>query len=265
MSKKNQSYDEFVEKFKPKKTTDDCYTPPVVYDAVLQWAHRFLPVGDRPVVRPFWPGADYRSFDYPARCVVIDNPPFSCFAEIVNFYVTHDIPFLLFAPAMSSIRSNCTFVACGVNVTYENGACVNTSFVTNMLGPLICTSAPELYRCVKLADEHNLRSRKKQPRRLVFPDCVLRAATLHTLSRAGVRFAVTRQQGRVVGTACDSRSGGGSEFGNSVLLSDSATAEKLAAEKLAAEKLAAEKLAAERLQLSERSRAILTQLNNIGS
>ncbi len=28
MSKKKQNYDEFIEKFKPKKTTDDCYTPP---------------------------------------------------------------------------------------------------------------------------------------------------------------------------------------------------------------------------------------------
>ena len=28
-------YDGFVEKFKPKKTTDDCYTPPAVYDYVL--------------------------------------------------------------------------------------------------------------------------------------------------------------------------------------------------------------------------------------
>ena len=25
---KGESYEEFVEKFKPKKTTDDCYTPP---------------------------------------------------------------------------------------------------------------------------------------------------------------------------------------------------------------------------------------------
>lgn len=30
MSKKNQDYDEFIEKFKPKKTTDDCYTPACV-------------------------------------------------------------------------------------------------------------------------------------------------------------------------------------------------------------------------------------------
>lgn len=30
----NQEYDDFVAKFEPKKTTDDCYTPPLVYDAI---------------------------------------------------------------------------------------------------------------------------------------------------------------------------------------------------------------------------------------
>ncbi len=34
-SGKHYDYDGFVEKFKPKKTTDDCYTPPEVYDVVL--------------------------------------------------------------------------------------------------------------------------------------------------------------------------------------------------------------------------------------
>ena len=28
MAKKNIDYEDFVDKFKPKKTTDDCYTPP---------------------------------------------------------------------------------------------------------------------------------------------------------------------------------------------------------------------------------------------
>ena len=31
-------YEGFVEKFKPKKTTDDCYTPKEVYDVILEWA-----------------------------------------------------------------------------------------------------------------------------------------------------------------------------------------------------------------------------------
>ena len=35
---KSKDYKEFVDKFKPKKTTDDCYTPPEIYEAVKDWA-----------------------------------------------------------------------------------------------------------------------------------------------------------------------------------------------------------------------------------
>lgn len=58
MAKKSISYEDFVDKFKPKKTTDDCYTPPIVYDAVLDWARHHLDIVGRPVVRPFlsWRG-----------------------------------------------------------------------------------------------------------------------------------------------------------------------------------------------------------------
>ena len=34
----SEEYKAFVEKFKPKKTTDDCYTPPEVFDCVAEWA-----------------------------------------------------------------------------------------------------------------------------------------------------------------------------------------------------------------------------------
>lgn len=30
-----ETYEQFVDKFKPKKTTDDCYTPPAVMDVVI--------------------------------------------------------------------------------------------------------------------------------------------------------------------------------------------------------------------------------------
>lgn len=33
----NPEYKAFVDKFKPKLTTDDCYTPPIVYDAIRDW------------------------------------------------------------------------------------------------------------------------------------------------------------------------------------------------------------------------------------
>ena len=269
MSKKNQNYDEFIEKFKPKKTTDDCYTPPSVYEAVLGWALDHLDIGDRPVVRPFYPGGDFEHFDYPGNCVVIDNPPFSIFSKICDWYVERGIPFLLFAPAMSSIRKNVTYIGVSCTITYENGANVNTAFVTNMMGDIICTTAPDLHESVKKANDDNLKQSKKAIRKLSFPDCVLRATTLHTMSRAGVDFCIKREQGCVVGQACESKNG---EFGNSILLSDTATAKKLTAEKLAAEKLAAkkltaeklaaEKLAAEKLTLTEKSKAIIAQLNS---
>lgn len=34
---KKQSYEEFVEKFKPKKTTDDCYTPIEIYNIIKNY------------------------------------------------------------------------------------------------------------------------------------------------------------------------------------------------------------------------------------
>ena len=266
MSKKIQDYDAFVEKFKPKKTTDDCYTPPLVYDAVLAWARKHLDVGDRPVVRPFYPGGDFEHYDYPENCVVIDNPPFSIFAKICDFYVSRGISFLLFAPAMTSIRKNCTYIGVSCSIIYENGACVNTSFVTNMLGDLICTTDPELYRMVKEANNKNQKQAKNQLPKLSFPDCVLRASTLHTMSRAGVLFQVSKSGGAVVSKATTR-----DEFGNSILLSErmaaeklaaeKLAAEKLAAEKLAAEKLAAEKLAAEKLELTEAARLLVEELN----
>ena len=57
---KFNDYDGFVEKFKPKKTTDDCYTPPAIYDAVLEHVEQTYGIPDSaPVIRPFYPGGDY--------------------------------------------------------------------------------------------------------------------------------------------------------------------------------------------------------------
>ena len=39
-------YEGFRQKFKTKKTTDDCYTPPAVYNAVLDWVRRRFCLGD---------------------------------------------------------------------------------------------------------------------------------------------------------------------------------------------------------------------------
>lgn len=130
-------YDGFVEKFKPKKTTDDCYTPPAVYEAVLSRARELcgIPV-DAPIVRPFWPGGDYEREEYPEGCVVVDNPPFSIISRIRKFYHERGIHYFLFAPALtlfSGFNGKECFIVADAHVIYENGANVPTSFITDLL------------------------------------------------------------------------------------------------------------------------------------
>lgn len=114
-------YKAFVEKFKPKKTTDDCYTPPPVYEAVVAWAEERYRIAREDIVRPFYPGGDYQRFDYPSGCLVLDNPPFSIISRIIRFYLSHGVRFLLFCPALQlpgRLQSDgVTFVACSAEAS----------------------------------------------------------------------------------------------------------------------------------------------------
>ena len=42
----SETYEAFTEKFKVKKTTDDCYTPENVHDAVADWTNPGRDPGD---------------------------------------------------------------------------------------------------------------------------------------------------------------------------------------------------------------------------
>ena len=94
---KSKTYEDFVNKFKPKKTTDDCYTPPAIYEAVKNWACNKYGILPDSIVRPFYPGGDYEHYPYPAGCTVLDNPPFSILTKICEFYLANDIKFFLIA------------------------------------------------------------------------------------------------------------------------------------------------------------------------
>lgn len=186
---KSNTYEEFVDKFKPKKTTDDCYTPGVIYEAVKDWAIKEMDWGDRTIVRPFWPGGDFENFDYPADCVVIDNPPFSIMAKIVRFYEEHNIDYFLFAPHLTclGIRAAHSHICVGVTVTYDNGAKVGTSFVASK-GPLI-RSAPDLYRILDEANAANIKAKKAPPKPVyTYPDNVMTSSAVALFSKYGIEY-----------------------------------------------------------------------------
>lgn len=146
-----ETYEEFVKKFKEKKTTDDCYTPPEVYEKVKNWAVDHYGLHGREIVRPFYPGGDYEQYDYPENCIVLDNPPFSILSSICNFYMDRNIDFFLFAPGLtlfSTTAGRANYVPVRAQVIYENGAKVSTSFITNM-GKYKIETAPDLLKLLK--------------------------------------------------------------------------------------------------------------------
>ena len=257
----NAEYDAFIGKFKPKKTTDDCYTPGPVMDAVVGWAEREYGIDRAKIVRPFWPDSDFQTFEYPDGCVVLDNPPFSLLSKIIRFYCRRRIRFFLFAPALTlftATENPVCYLATGADVTYENGAVVSTSFVTD-LDRFRIRTAPDLRAAVTAADA---RARKEhsaavQLPKYVYPDSVVTAAALQRLSKYGAALDVAPEDAFYISALDAQREKKKSIFGGGFLLRERAAAERAAAEKAAAERAAAEKAAAHVWELSERERALI--------
>lgn len=254
--KKSKNYEEFIAKFERKLTTDECYTPPLVYAAVLRWCReRYDIPEDATILRPFYHGGDYERTDYPAGCYVIDNPPFSIISKIVKWYQERNIRFFLFAPYLTNLGiRNCNHVITPYTVTYENGAKVDTSFVTN-LGDDFIASEPDLYQLIKAADEATQAANKKELPKYAYPDHVLMASDLGYMARHGVRFAVKAHDCHYIRALDTQREHGKALFGSGYLLSDRA-----AAERAAASRAAAERVNSRVWQLSAREREIIQGL-----
>ena len=250
----NPEYDKFVEKFEPKRTTDDCYTPSAVYDAIRTWACSQYDKDPETVVRPFFPGGDYEGYSYPDGCFVLDNPPFSILSQIVTFYLMRGISFFLFAPTLTCLASKrCLEIAhliTDADIVYENGAVVPTSFVTNCEPGVVLRSEPGLSEIINRTCK-GLKNTVKHPK-YVYPDHVVTAAICQTYARRGVEFCVRREDCVRIGSLDSQRDAKKSIFGGGLLLSDRAAADRAAADRAAAIEWA----------LSARERAIIDSLGN---
>jgi len=255
LSEEDEEYQAFLEKFRPKKTTDDCYTPDNIYETVKEWAVQRYGLQGRRIVRPFYPGGDYQHEKYKPGDVVIDNPPFSILSEIYSFYAEHGIDYFLFAPRLTIFSSSViNVVIIESPILYENGATVPTSFVTNM-GEYKIITAPELQQAVKKQNEINRKKDKVELPKYSYPPEVVTSQMLAQLCKYGQRIELRPEQVYHIRELDSQKAAGKAIFGAGFLLSESA-----AAEKAAAEKAAAEKAAAMRWKLSDREREIIATL-----
>lgn len=236
-------YGAFVEKFKPKKTTDDCYTPPAVYETIKDWACREYGIDPRKVVRPFYPGGDYERFDYSDGKVVVDNPPFSILSKICKFYRDNHIPFFLFAPCLtifsSASRNGAHMIVTGSAIEYANGAQVNTSFVTSFGDDLIRT-APDLANAIDETVKRVRKERRRHPPKYAYPPELLTVTRLNKVGKAGVDFRVKASDVAFTPRLASQKAVKKTIFGGGYLMSEAKAAELKAAELKAAELKAAE-------------------------
>lgn len=254
----NDEYNEFLEKFEQKKTTDDCYTPDNIYEAVADWVAKEYNLNRSDFVRPFYPNGDYQKEKYKKGAVVVDNPPFSILVEIERWYNDHGIKYFLFAPHVSNFPSErrCCAVGVGCPITYENGAEVLTSFVTN-LEDLAARTAPDLHSII--AEINTMNTKGREIPKYDYPPNVLTAAMLSYLSKYGQEFKLEHSEATAkIGALDAQKKEGKGIFGGGFLISDEAAARKKAAEEAVVKKVKEEKHI--EWTLSEREKKIIAKL-----
>lgn len=256
----DEEYQQFLDKFKLKKTTDDCYTPDIVYDAVAVWVASEYGLDRKKFVRPFYPGGDYKREKYPKGCIVVDNPPFSILSEILTHYKEQGVKFFLFAPHLtlfSSSSSSSSALVTGVGITYENGANVNTSFLTNLEPEEVrARSCPSLYAAVKTANDANLAQMHKELPKYSYDHHVVTASMLSPFSRLGIDFVMTKAETVSISQLDAQKESGKAIYGKGYLISEHLFEEREKAER---EKVEREKV--EQWKLSEREKAIIKKLS----
>lgn len=216
-------YDGFVEKFKPKLTTDDCYTPLQIYEIIKTWAVEKYGLQGHTVLRPFKPGGDYEAEEYPEGCVVIDNPPFSILRKIKDFYIARQIDFVLFAPTLtlfSSADNAINYVQVNAPIRYHNGAIVNTSLVTN-LGDNLIETAPDLRRRIVEAQKKS-GVKFNTVAKYVYPEHVISSALLDKYVKHVQPFVLKRSEAYFVRTLDSQRATKKGIYGGGYLISSKA-------------------------------------------
>ena len=260
----SDEYARWLEKFDARHTSDDTFTPPPVYDVVLDYVRNHYGLGDDVIIaRPFYPGGDFEHDDYPAGCIVVDNPPFSMISRIVEAYHRMGVDYFLFAPGniLPGIKacSMSTYIATNISITYDNGASIMTSFVTSLEPGIAMRSAPDLNASLQPVCDALRKSKKRKISSITYPDEVLTSSMVGYMSRYGVDFSIERGDVVLISKLDAMKGSGKSIYGKGYLVSPTAAAKAAAAKAAAAKAAAASDYT---WTLSDRERNIVNKLGD---
>lgn len=181
-----KDYDTWINNLEKRvKTSDDAFTPPKIYEALLEYINeKITPIDTIEIQRPFYPGGDYQkeAETYNEKSVVIDNPPFSICSEIVEFYTKNNIKFFIFTNGLTVFHysSKGVHLLCPyASLEYENGAKVPTCFIHNLLPAGITISGELKERLLKVA-----RPPKREKKKYQYPNEVLSVGQSLELAKA---------------------------------------------------------------------------------
>ena len=268
MNKLFNDYDAFVNKFENKKTTDDCYTPEPVYAATLEWVSEQVDIAGCNVVRPFYPGGDYENYDYHADDVVIDNPPFSIISKIVRFYETKNIRYFLFAPHLTlfGIPAS-TYIITDCDIKYENGAIVNTDFVSNLFDDIGIIIDPTIRTRIVEAQKDN-KACKEKPKYKYPRNIILSTMPICT---CGDKFTIPRKKMHRISALWEQKKYKKCIYGSGFIIDDNTALlfearqeqarQERARQEQARQEQARQEQARQEWKLSEQERLVIQELN----
>lgn len=208
-----EEYFEWLRKFERKHTTDECYTPPAVYEEIKNYVVKFFGLEDKTIERPFYPNGDYKKAaeSYDENTVVIDNPPFSLTTDIVKTYQAMRIKFLIFTQmktALYHIDKGVSVWFMPHNIVYDGGIKVCTAFMTNLEKEQCIRTVPGLI---------SPPSPQKKPKNY-YPDNLYIASHFCSMSRAGAALMIPISPEMSRGTFVDKNRGKVQIYGRGVEL-----------------------------------------------
>ena len=262
---KGETYEQFIEKFKAKKTTDDCYTPITIYNIVKDFCISEYGIKEENIIRPFKPNGDYINEDYTNK-VVVDNPPFSIFSEIVNYYCDNNIKFFLFCNSLTANfklfhTKKVQYLNVALNLTYQNGAIVKTAFCTNLHdNDIFIINKPQLKKDIETENNRLVKANKKTIKKIKHHKNIITPALLNKIS--SVDFNIKYDE------CCNVRNkdidGYNSFFGDAFIINDERAQAQAQAQVQAQVQVQAQAQAQVQVQynLSRSGQLILEYLNN---